>query len=388
MTNWKQILTTVVHNAEEQFDKLRYQLHERLGKTDEPVIIPYLGYGSPEKLFIHGRVIQRQDVLAADDNDTLWRNLLNTYRRLESDEVPHARIQVEFQDNSYEVIANEEGFFQQWLRVTQPLTAAKVWHTASLQLVDAEANNPVEGSVFIPSPAAKFGIISDIDDTVVQTHATHLLRMARTVFLGNARTRLPFPGVAAFYAALQAGTAEIPYNPLFYVSSSPWNLYDLLLEFFILQDIPLAPLFLRDWGISRSELLPVGHKGHKLLIIQQLLDFYQDLPFILIGDSGQEDPEIYHHIIQQNPNRILAAYIRNVTTDPERDTNIGALAQEVVAAGSTLLLDKDTYIMAQHAAANGWIAATALAGIKAAKEKDEAAPGLWEVLLEDETDQI
>jgi len=386
MTNWKQILTAVVHNAEEQFDKLRYQLHERLGRTDEPVIIPYLGYGSSGQLFIHGRVLQHKDVLAADDNDTLWRNLLNTYRRLESDEVPYARIQVEFQDNSYEVVADEEGFFQQWLPVTRPLATAKVWHTASLQLPDAEAKGPVETSIFIPSPEAKFGIISDIDDTVVQTHATHLLRMARTVFLGSARTRLPFPGVAAFYRALQAGTAEIPYNPLFYVSSSPWNLYDLLLEFFILQDIPIAPLFLRDWGISRSELLPTGHTGHKLTIIQQILDLYPDLPFILIGDSGQEDPEIYHHIIQQNPNRILAAYIRNVTADPERDTSIAALAQEVVATGSTLLLDKDTHIMAQHAAANGWIAATALPDIEAAKEKDEAAPGPWETLLEDETE--
>jgi phosphatidate phosphatase APP1 len=302
--------------------------------------------------------------------------------------MPYTHVQIDFQDNSYEVIANEEGFFQQWLPVSRPLDSAKVWHTASLQLLDAEVKGSVESSIFIPSPDAKFGIISDIDDTVVQTHATHLLRMARTVFLGSARTRLPFPGVAAFYRALQAGTAEIPYNPLFYVSSSPWNLYDLLLEFFILQDIPLAPLFLRDWGISRSELLPVAHKGHKLTIIQQLLDFYPDLPFILIGDSGQEDPEIYHSIIQQNPNRILAIYIRSVITNPERDTHIAALAYEVANAGSTLLLARDTHIMAQHAAANGWIASTALADIEAAKEEDEAAPPSWEVMLEDEADDI
>jgi phosphatidate phosphatase APP1 len=252
-----------------------------------------------------------------------------------------------------------------------------------LQLLANETNGRVETSIFIPTAEAKFGIISDIDDTVMQTHATQLLQMARTVFLGNARTRLPFPGVAAFYRALQAGTAEIPYNPLFYVSSSPWNLYDLLLEFFILQDIPLAPLFLRDWGISRSELLPTGHKGHKLTIIQQLLDFYPSLPFILIGDSGQEDPEIYHHIIQQNPKRILATYIRNVLTDPERDASIAALAQEAADAGSALILDKDTHIMAQHAAANGWIAAEALPEIEAAKEKDEAAPRASEALLEE-----
>lgn len=381
MANWKQILTTAVHNAEEQFDQLRYQLEERLGQIGEPVIIPYLGHGTPEQLFIHGRVLQHKNISAASDNDTLWRNLLNTYRRLESDEVPYAQVLVEFQGVKHEVVANEEGFFQQWLPVVQPLDTTQVWHTANLQLKDAGTDSRVETSIFIPSSKAKFGIISDIDDTVVQTHATQLLRMARTVFLGNARTRLPFPGVAAFYRALQAGTAETPYNPLFYVSSSPWNLYDLLLEFFILQDIPLAPLFLRDWGISRSELLPTGHKGHKSTIIQQLLDFYPDLPFILIGDSGQEDPEIYHHIIQKNPNRILAAYIRNVLPNPERDASIASLAQEVAVVGGSLLLDKDTHVMAQHAAANGWIAAAALADIETAKTTDEAAPSSLEVLF-------
>ena len=69
--------------------------------------------------------------------------------------------------------------------------------------------------------------------------------------------RLPFPGVAAFLRALYAGAGGGERNPLFYVSSSPWNIYDLLSEFFSLNDIPIGPvLFLRDWGLTDVELVP------------------------------------------------------------------------------------------------------------------------------------
>ena len=71
-------------------------------------------------------------------------------------------------------------------------------------------------------------MISDIDDTIVRTGATSLLMMLRVVLLSNAHTRLPFQGVAAFYGALARGASGQDSNPLFYVSSSPWNLYDVL----------------------------------------------------------------------------------------------------------------------------------------------------------------
>ena len=93
----------------------------------------------------------------------------------------------------------------------------------------------------------RFGIISDIDDTVIRTDATSLLGTFRSTMLANARTRLPFPGVAALYRALHgAGT-----NPLFYVSSSPWNIYDMLSDVLAIRGIPAGPLLLRNWGLER-----------------------------------------------------------------------------------------------------------------------------------------
>ena len=102
--------------------------------------------------------------------------------------------------------------------------------------------------MLVPAPQAQFGVISDIDDTVVHSNVTSKLRMILTVALSNARTRKPFKGVAAFYRALHAGV-----NPVFYVSKSPWNLYAPLVEYLEVQGLPLGPLLLRDFGFRTEK---------------------------------------------------------------------------------------------------------------------------------------
>ena len=146
--------------------------------------------------------------------------------------------------------------------------------------------------VLVPSPDAAFGVISDIDDTIVHTNATSLLGMARSI-IRNAASRLPFEGVADLYRAL-----HVERNPIFYVSSSPWNLYELLHDFMEINGIPHGPMFLQDWGIDESTLILASHTEHKLAQIQTLVDYYPELKFVLIGDSGQHDPEIY---LQRDP---------------------------------------------------------------------------------------
>lgn len=154
--------------------------------------------------------------------------------------------------------------------------------------------------------------------------------------LGNARTRLPFPGVAALYEALRRGGDGARHNPIFYVSNSPWNIYDIIADF---------------------------------------LDLYPALPFVLIGDNSQKDPEIYRSILDHYPGRILAIYIRNVDTHPERSASLKALAEEVLAVGSTLVLADDSYAAALHAADHGWITRESLPSVRQEEKADEGETG-------------
>jgi len=131
-------------------------------------------------------------------------------------------------------------------------------------------------------------------------------------------------------------------------------------------------MLLRDWDIVRDMMRT---RDYKLTQIREILATYPALPFILVGDSGQEDPEIYGTLVNEFPGRILAIYIRNVSVHPERSTAIQALAERVAAHGSTLLLADDTLTAARHAAAHGWIDESSLVEIGDEKRDDEGKTG-------------
>ncbi len=131
------------------------------------------------------------------------------YRRFESDEVPNARVQLVLNDQVHEITTDVEGYFVLNLQPKKPLELDDIWHDIELKLVDApvtfEQEVKATAHVLVPPPDAEYGIISDIDDTIVRTGATSLLETGRNVLLNNAHTRIPFHGVSSFYKSLQLG---------------------------------------------------------------------------------------------------------------------------------------------------------------------------------------
>jgi phosphatidate phosphatase APP1 len=152
--------------------------------------------------------------------------------------------------------------------------------------------------------------------------------------------------VAAFYRALHAGV-----NPMFYVSKSPWNLYLPLVELMQAEAIPLGPLLLRDFGLHLAR----RKEEHKLTQIGRILATYDRLRFVLIGDSGERDPEVYSEIVRRHPGRVRAIYIRAIDPDATRTAAIEELAAQVRKSDCQLVLAPDTAYAAVHAAAEGLI---------------------------------
>ncbi|NUQ21918.1 MAG: DUF2183 domain-containing protein, partial [Gemmatimonadaceae bacterium] len=352
----------------------------RLVDRDPHMIAAYRSYGNERRVLVRGRAMEDEGIRPAGERDSVWRNLLNSYRRIESDPLPFARVRATVAGTSAELAADDEGFFRGWIDLPAPVVASHGWVPLELELLSpgAAPGAPIRatGQAMVAPPSARFIVISDIDDTVLQSHVTSVLQAFRTVLLGNARTRLPFPGVAAFYRALHAGVSGAEANPIFYVSSSPWNLYDLLVDFLDHQGIPAGPLTLRDWDADPRALIGGHLKTFKDAAIREILDTFAGLPVILVGDSSQRDPEIYHDLGREYPDRVLAVYIRDVKRTPERHAALAALVREVEAARSVLVLADDTMAAARHAAERGYIDAAALAEIGGEKRMDEAAaPG-------------
>jgi phosphatidate phosphatase APP1 len=203
--------------------------------------------------------------------------------------------------------------------------------------------------------------------------------MMRLTFLRSPASRLPFAGVNTFYQALtQSGSVP---RPIFYVSSSPWNLYDFLEEFMELNHIPLGTLFLRDFGLHT---LKASHHDHKSTYIHQIMDTYPQLAFILIGDSGQHDPEVYSEIVTQRPQQVKAIYIRDVSTKESRDSEILHLAEQTREQHIDLCLVETTVEAAIHAVERGYIPASVLDQLKTDLAQTHSASLQIEDVIQDQ----
>lgn len=384
MEAWQNIFENLVDEADQGIETIVDRLQGRL--SPDPIqIIPFHGYGTVDTFYVRGRVLEDEGIPAIEENTSVWDNLSAMYLRFESDEIPNATVQVRFQDVVVETKTDDEGYFEAELALSSPLSAQittaspsrtlaeSVWYEATFNLINGVPQERIPdatvGKVLVPPASSHFGVISDLDDTVIQTQAANLLQMARITLLNNAHTRLPFPGVAAFYRALQNGQDGSSYNPIFYVSSSPWNLYDLLTDFMEIQEIPVGPLSLRDFGLWNRAAGAQGHHDHKLTQVRRILSTYPNLDFILIGDSGQEDPEIYREVVHQFPERVKAIYIRDVSLD-ERDVEVDTIIEDVGTRKVEMVRIADSAAAAEHAIECGFIDPSSLAKIREDKRAD------------------
>ena len=352
----------------------KLRLESRFGLLDAIQILVFRSYGTPTALHVRGRVTERKAVSGTTERASTWRNILDTLHRLDSDEIPGARIRARLGGRTWETTTDEEGYFVLDLDPAEPL--APGWHEVELELVESvgKPERRVERErVLVPSVAADFGVVSDVDDTVIRTHSTDLLQTIATVFGGGARDRVVVPGIPAFYRALARGADDEGANPIFYVSRSTWNLYDLFEEFLDLNDIPAGPLFLADQRLIEAPSRLRGIASAKFDTIHTLLRTYPTLPFILVGDSGMHDPELYEGIVQNHPGRIRAVYIHDVS-DAERDAQVQRIAASLAAQGVPLVRMTDVREAADHAAAQGWISARGRAEVHRGTAPERAAP--------------
>jgi phosphatidate phosphatase APP1 len=316
---WQRFLAALVRSFarfELWFDQVFWRARRRFGHLGPLQVVAYRGYGTRESAHVRGRVLEASVLERSLPNDSRWRNIRRMLRRFNSKEVPEATVAASFGARSVSGQTDDEGYFD--LQVTpdraadpeRPLAAGD-WSPASVEITSVPVRGfvPVRSSadILIPGPSVEHGIISDIDDTVLQTHVTQKLKMIWVTLSGSPFTRMPFEGTSQLYHALVDGASGSAQNPVFYVSKSPWNLYDFLVDFMDHHALPRGPLLLRDIGLREAP--PIDHKTDA---VGRLLETYPELPFVLIGDSGERDPDIYLATAAAHPGRIRAIYIRDL----------------------------------------------------------------------------
>ena len=180
--------------------------------------------------------------------------------------------------------------------------------TAILQLGDLRI---FSGAIF-PLEAEGISVISDIDDTIKITEVRDMQATLMNTFL---REFQAVPGVAEFYQAL--ARSNVP--AFHYISASPWQLYEPLAAFVASNDFPTGPFELKQfrWKDRSFFSLFAAPEKYKPGVIEPLLKKFPKRKFILIGDSGERDPEIYGALARKFPEQIIHIYIRDVTKETD-----------------------------------------------------------------------
>lgn len=263
---------------------------------DGRVIEPYIGYATPENLIARGRVLSAVRRAVPDARQSRWVNFRQMLGLFLTGEV--ADVTVCTVDGSVEAVSDAEGY------VSVVLPRAGWSGPIRVQVKDVP-DSAIDLPVVVPGPTATLGIISDIDDTLIETGAYSLPRNLWTSLTGNALTRVVHADAVALIAALHAGR-----NPVFYVSSSPWNLHDFLQSIFRRSELVQGPMFLRDYGLSETQFITGTHGDHKGAAIDTILTANPDLPFVMVGDTGQHDAEVYLQSAKRHPGRIERVILR------------------------------------------------------------------------------
>lgn len=296
-------------------------------KRDRLQIVNFQSYGTANRLYVRGRALEDENIDL--DQRGIFNLMQNTWKRFETDEVKNSNLKISLANGETVVgKTDDEGYYliDQKIEGLQQLANKEGWVNFELSFTDTSLKNEIllqnrfPGEMLIPSSHAKFGVISDIDDTILHTGVVSSLKwkvILNTMFK-RATKRLQLEGASDFYHRLHQGKTGNESNPIFYVSHSPWNLYRYLELFLKTNNFPKGPILLRSMSSFRLRKRS-DEKPQKLKDISDLVQAYPKLPFILIGDSGEKDGDIYQEISRLFPGRIAAIYLRSVNHSKRMD---------------------------------------------------------------------
>lgn len=321
------------------------------------VIQPYRGYGTEDEIYLMGRVFRQPRFGSTLRPGSFLREVTDVLRRFGRWGLGRVEVAARVGGVEDRFLTDGDGYFHTSLDPRGALDPHEPWHPVEIEVSRKGETARATGLVYVPPSTARRVVISDIDDTVMHTGVASKLKMLWRLFVQGAESRAAFPGVASFYRGLHEGATGGEGNPMLYVSRAPWSIYEVLETFFRLNDIPEGPvLFLREWGLTLQRPMPRRAREHKRELIEDMLARYPDFPFLLIGDSGQHDPEVYANIVRDHPNRVEAVYIRDVTLDEGRSEEIQALWRATRVAECPLIVTDESSVMAEHAVESGVIA--------------------------------
>jgi len=342
----------ILHRAarmEDSFHDFREKRARKRGLT--PTVIPYAGYGGDGWIRVLCRVLLTKPGRPEETEKARYRNIRG-WRSFTSVPVDDVEVTITAGGREHRVTADRGGVVDTRIEVSLGIG----WNTITLRTDDSPT---VEAPIYVVDPSVKFGIISDIDDTVMVTALPRPFLAAWNTFVLDEHARRPVPGMAVLYERLARAHAGAP---VIYLSTGAWNVAPTLTRFLSRNLYPSGPLLLTDWGPTHDRWFRSG-RDHKRDTLSRLAKEFPDVRWLLVGDDGQHDEELYGNFAASHPENVTAVCIRQLST-----------SEAVLAGGRTLVDTHDRQQLPWMYAPDGAGLSEQLAEIGVLPKSDLAQP--------------
>ncbi|KQP01963.1 ACP synthase [Leifsonia sp. Leaf264] len=275
-----------------------------------PLIIPFAGYGSTQWTRVLCRVMLQKPVPVPSDPPTRAdrkrakrSERLRGWRSFVSVPLNGAMVSITIDGRTTEVRADRGGVVDAVI----PIALEPGWHVATIETPGGVA---VEAPTQIIAPDVSFGIVSDVDDTVMVTVLPRPFVAAWNTFVLDEHARIPTPGMAVLMERL---VSSHPGSPVIYLSTGAWNVAPTLTRFLSRNIYPAGTLLLTDWGPTHDRWFRSGQE-HKRDNLRRLAEEFPNIKWLLIGDDGQHDEDVYREFSAERPGHVSAVAIRQLST--------------------------------------------------------------------------
>lgn len=286
--------------------------------------LAYPGYGGGGRARVLGRLLLAPSGIQPQDRRNIagWRRLLTL-------EQPGGEVDISLGGVRVQASADEAGVIDVTVPVDLPPGTAEV-------RLHVDGRPTVAAPVRIAAPDALVGIVCDIDDTVWVTGLRHPVRAAWRTLALSSSGRQPVKGMSALIEQLVDGA---PAAPLIYLSNGPWNLAGPITRFLERNGFPPGALLMTDWGITPRAWFRDG-KAHKRAALERVAEDFPGVRWLLVGDDGEHDPDIYRDFATRHPRRVRAIALRTVARsgmpEGERHARVGDAPIVIAPDGAEL----------------------------------------------------
>ncbi len=277
--------------------------------SSKPAILPHISLLTPNGVWLEGQILAIRDSYTyLPEKDTIWKNINRLWRFYRAKLIQQHSLELRYEDIKIPILTNNTGCFQLEIPVSPHKFRQEklVYHLNGSRTPIAKlCEQDIYDYQFF-----KKGVISDIDDTVLISHATKPLQKARHLLFRSILKRKEVLQASQLYQELHAHG-----NRFFYVSNSEMNLFYPLRVFLHHKSFPNGPIYLKPFKkLNQTFRRPSVELriSYKLERIRFLLSAFPQKQFLLIGDGGQSDFMIYHEIATKHPNQIAGVYIRHL----------------------------------------------------------------------------